>query len=219
MVSAAGTLSFNDVEAGKIPSASNQNRLHDAVRNLQQGRPSLNGQSIELHRIEPASVDTARPDVSDAAIGTAVVAKGTTTIHRMETDSLSSVTSVATIKEMDATAKRPLSNIGQKFFSRDEVFTMLILAGSGIPIKLAGAEKIILKTSTTIAAAVYAIDEITPGFATADVYDWNAAGTKIIKTNKTCRVANMVSAVVASGVFIQAFMLGKVYVVDWEACP
>lgn len=223
MQTASGTLNFEDVEKGKALSAANQNKLHDAVRDLQKGRPTISGAAIELHRIEPANVATARPEINSGAIGTAVIAKGTTTIHRMETDNLSSVTSVATIKQMNADAKRKLSNIGQKFFSRDEVFTMVTIAGSGIPTKMAGAEKIIGLTSGAIAVATKTgtgtSTVLTPAFATVSVFDWSADGLTLVYSGYTVRVANMsTSGTVAGGAFIQAFILGKNYVIDWELC-
>ena len=209
---------FIDVEKGTGLSARNQNLLHAAVRELQQSRPVLNAVKFELHRIDTADVNANRPDRNDGAIGTVAVSEGDTTIHVIERTETSPGVFTLKVIELSSEMKRAFSNAGQKFFSRDEVFAMASLGGSYLPFKMAGAEKIILKTTSTIAAAVYATDEITPGFATADVYDWNADGTKLIKTNKTCRVANMADGTVADATFIQAFMLGKVYVVDWELC-
>ena len=209
---------FEDVTPGKRLSASNQNKLHAAVRAMQQGRPTLLSVVFELQRVQPADVSNATPARDDGVIGTGIVNEGTCTIHSIQSDETSPGVFVRKIKELSADMQRKFTNAGQKFFSRDEVFAGASIGGSFIPFKLAGAEKIIFKTSTTIAAATYATNEITPGFATVDIYDWNADGTKLVKTNKTARVANMADAIVASGVFGQAFMLGKNYVVDWELC-
>lgn len=73
-------------------------------------------------------------------------------------------------------------------------------------------------TSSSIPAATYATDEITPGFGYMDVYDWNTAGTKLVKTDTNVRVANIASTAIASGKKIMARMIGKVYVADWELC-
>ncbi len=209
---------FIDVEKGKPLSATNQNLLHAAVRELQQSRPVLSSVEFELSRIDTSDVDTTRPNRDDGVIGTAVVYEGTVTTHIVEKTEVSPGVFTMKVLELSSEMKHAIANAGQKFFSRHEVFPIASIGGSYYPFKLAGAEKIILKTTSTIEAAVYATDEITPGFATADVYDWNVGETKLIKTNKTCRVANMAQASVANSTFIQAFILGNVYVVDWEVC-
>ena len=210
---------FVDVTKGSKLSAENMNAVHAAVRDLLQVQPGMRVFLLEPSRIDPANVATARPDCDDGVIGTAVVNEGTATTHFVEITDVSSTVQTRTIKEVSSEIQRKFSNAGQKFFSRDEVFLLGEVNGSFFPIKLGGAEGVIGVVNTPIPAATYATNEITPGFGTMDVYDWNAAGTKLVKTLDNVRVANIATGTaITTGTKIMCKMLGKVYVVDWELC-
>lgn len=206
--------SFQDVAAGQMPSAANENALRAAVRELQRYFSSSDFSRFVLGRIDSSNLSTNRPAFSDDSIGVAIVDLGLAWQQSMQTDDYNEFT----VQTTQSTLRHSVLNVGQRFFSRDEVFGLLQRGSKTIPIQLGGAQKIIAKTTTTIDAATIGTDEITPGFGIADIYDWNADGTKLIKIEQQARVANIATEEVASGKFIMAALMGKNYVVDFELC-
>ena len=85
---------------------------------------------------------------------------------------------------------------------------------------MGGAPGIVGVATSTIPEATYGTYEITPGFGFVDVYNWNAARTKLVKADNV-RVANMAAGSgnsIAIGTKIMCKLIGEVYIVDWELC-
>ena len=205
---------FKDVMAGQQMSAMNVNALHAAVRELQSGTSDYTNVNAELARLDLADVPASRPVRNDGVIGTVVVSEGTTTNQYVEI----ATGNVRKVKELNVSIKRKFDNVGQKFFSRDEVFSLVPLDGSFVPFKLGGAEAVICRTTTSIAAAA---TWDAPAFGTVNAVDWNEAGTKLVATGSTLRVANLAtgaSGSIAANRTIVAVLFGKVYVIIYELC-
>lgn len=202
--------SFENVNRGQLPSANNENALREAVRELQRYFTKNNSSRFSIGRIDSSNLSNHRPSFSDDEIGVAIVDLGLAWIQSIKTNDYEEYR-VETSQEK---LRQSVLNVGQRFFSRDEVFGLLQNGSKSVPVQLGGSQSVIAKTTTSIDAASISTDEITPEFGIADIYDWNADGTSLVKIEQQVRLANYLPKAIASGEFVNAFSFGKNYVVN-----